>query len=260
MAMMTASAATLPILSFHAFDDAPYSMIVVKPTVFMNGIGKLLESGYHSISLMAAADCLRQNRSFPRRSFVVTFDDGYQSVYKQAFPVLQRYSLSATVFLTVGDKAKTGAGDRLPPLEGREMLSWAEIREMHQWGITFAAHTLTHPDLTRLPADQVKSEICDSKAVIEDVLGVCVTAFAYPYGRLDLGAREIVERHFACACSNKLGLVRPASDPYALERVDAYCLRKDWGFEIMRTRLFPPYLQAYRVLRRIRMTLNSSRP
>lgn len=49
-------------------------------------------------------DCPRQGKPFPERSFVITFDDGYQSVFNEAFPVLQRYGMSATVFLTVGEK------------------------------------------------------------------------------------------------------------------------------------------------------------
>jgi hypothetical protein len=51
-------------------------------------------------------------------------------------------------------------------------------------------------------------------------------------------------------------LVTLTSDPYALDRVDAYCLRKDWGFKVAQTRLFPWYLRAYRILRRIRIALN----
>ena len=100
---------------------------------------------------------------------------------------------------------------------------------MHRGGVTFAAHTLTHPDLTRLATDQIQAEICDSKAIIEDALGIAVTSFAYPYGRYNRQIREIVEQYFACACSDRLGSVAPSSDLWNLERADAYCLRKAWG-------------------------------
>jgi peptidoglycan/xylan/chitin deacetylase (PgdA/CDA1 family) len=256
---MTNTAAALPILTFHALDDLPPSVVALSPAVFSNGIGKLLEAGYHTISLMDAVDCLHQRKPFPDRAFAITFDDGYHTVYRRAFPVLQRHSLSATVFLTVGKRGKASPGGRLPSLEGRDMLGWAEIQEMQRGGVTFAAHTLTHPDLTRLAADQIQAEICDSKAVIEDALGIAVTSFAYPYGRYNRRIREIVEQHFACACSDRLGLVTPSSDPWTLERADAYCLRKAWGFELMVTWMFPWYLRTYRILRRMRMTLESRR-
>lgn len=79
------------------------------------------------------------------------------------------------------------------------MLTWRDIREMHRWGITFGAHTLTHPDLPRLSLDRAKAETCDSKAVIEDTLGAPVTCFAYPYGRYNRCSRELAQQHFACA-------------------------------------------------------------
>ncbi len=242
--------ASLPILAFHSLDDrlAPISF---SPRVFQRGIVALHETGYQALRLLEAVDCLRQGKSFPARSFVMTFDDGYQTVYEKAFPVLQRYGISATVFLTVGEK-RTAMSGRLPSLEGRSMLSWQEIQEMHRWGIDFGAHTLTHPVLTGLPGDRIKAEICGSKAIIEDVLGAPVDSFAYPYGRYDHRSREIVQDHFTCACSAKLSLVTASSDQYALERIDTSDLQTDRLFDLMVTRLFPSYVLARSTLRRIR--------
>ena len=75
---------------------------------------------------------------------------------------------------------------------------------MHRSGIAFGAHTLTHPDLTRLPAELLEAEVVDGKRVIEDALGSRVDTFAYPFGRYDKRCRELVSRHFLCACSDKL--------------------------------------------------------
>jgi peptidoglycan/xylan/chitin deacetylase (PgdA/CDA1 family) len=157
------------------------------------------------------------------------------------------------------------------------MLAWREMREMQHSGINFGAHTLTHPDLTRLPFDRVQAEVCDSKAIIEDALGAPVACFAYPYGRYDHRSREIAWQHFACACSDKLGLVAAGSDPYALERVDAYYLRTDRLFDpyalervdayylrtdrlfdVILTGLFPWYIRARSIPRRIRRAFQGS--
>ncbi len=248
---MTTIAPSLPILTFHALDDRP-SVISVSPRVFRRGIARLHESGYRVLSLLEAVDCLSQGVPFPNRSLVITFDDGYQSVYDEAFPVLQRYGMPATIFLTVGEKGTAKPGGRLPRLEGRSMLSWQEIREMQCSGITFGAHTLTHPDLTQLPSERVETEIRNSKAIIEDALSAPVTCFAYPYGRYDHRSCKIVRQHFASACSDILGLMTVDSNRYALERVDAYYLRTDRWFDVMPTRLFPWYIRARRVPRWIR--------
>jgi peptidoglycan/xylan/chitin deacetylase (PgdA/CDA1 family) len=247
-------AASLPVLTFHALDDRA-SAISLSPPVFRRSLSRLKEGGYRAISLLDAIACLRQGQPFPPRSFVITFDDGYQSVYEEAFPVLQRHGMPATVFLTVGQRPAPAPTGRLPSLNGRSMLAWPEIREMHRWGIDLGAHTLTHPDLTRLPLQRVEAEIRDSKATIEDELGAPVACFAYPYGRHDRGTRRVARRHFACACSDALGLVGADSDPHALERVDAYYLRTDRLFGVMLNRWFPWYLRARGVPRRIRRLL-----
>jgi len=252
---MTVAATMLPVLTFHALDGERASVASLLPAVFERGISKLCANGYSTINLMEAVACLRQRRPFPRRAVVITFDDGYGSVYEHAFPVLQRHGLCATLFLTTGNGVSARNGRLLPSFNGRVMLSWAQIREMHSAGNTFGAHTLTHPDLTRLSPAQVRSEVCGSKKIIEDALGVAVASFAYPYGRHDSQVRDIVAEHFSCACSDRLGMVDAGSDVYAIERVDAYCLRKGWGFDVVPMRVFPWYLHTYRILRQMRMAI-----
>lgn len=242
---------SLPILTFHSLDDQAVATSF-SPAVFRRAMGRLHENGYRTLSLTDAVMTLRHNRPVPDRSFVITFDDGYQSAYQQAFPVLREYDMCATVFLTVGETATTESTSQLPALSGRPMLSWAEIREMSNYEFAFGAHTLTHPDLTRLPGEKLEAEICRSKTIIEEQLGSSVTCFAYPYGRYDWRSREIVRQHFACACSDKLGLMTRDSDPFALERVDAYYLRTDRLFNVMLTRRFAWYIVARSIPRRIR--------
>jgi peptidoglycan/xylan/chitin deacetylase (PgdA/CDA1 family) len=248
---------SLPILTFHALDDQP-AVTSFSPRLFRRGMARLHENGYRALSLTEAVDCLRHGRLFPDRSFVITFDDGYQSVYDAAVPVLREHGMCGTVFLTVGQTGPAESAGRLPSLGGRSMLSWQEIKEMRNCGVTFGAHTLTHPDLTHLPVERVDAEICRSKEIIEDALGDPVRCFAYPYGRYDQHSRDIVRQHFSCACSDKLGLTTSDSDLYALERVDAYYLRTDRLFDVMLTRLFPWYIVARSIPRQIRRAVQLS--
>lgn len=247
----------LPILTFHDIDDRP-SVISLSPGVFRRSMAKLHSNGFRTLSPMEVVDILKRGELFPDRCFGITFDDGYQSVYTIAFSVLQHYGMSATVFLTVGDRVTAKPNDRLPSFNGRSMLNWNEIHEMQRWGIEFGAHTCTHPDLTLIPSHLLKKEVCDSKAIIEEALGASVSCFAYPYGRYNHRVRNIVQKHFSCACSDKLGMIKKYSDLYAFERVDAYYLRTDRLFQIMLTRYFPWYILACSIPRHIRRTLQPS--
>jgi len=252
-------ALSLPILTFHDITNRP-SVISIPSEVFRKGIDKLYQSGYRTLRLTDIADFIRSRVPFPDRFFVITFDDGYASVYNEAFPILNRYGMSATVFLTVGDEKTSRKGrDRLPSLGGRLMLSWEEIREMQRTGFEFGAHTLTHPDLTRLPPDKVESEICESKKIISDTLGIPVKSFSYPYGRYNDQIRDIVRRHFVCACSDKLGMISEKSDIYALERVEMYYFRSHTRFNIIGTSLFPWYMRAVGIPRRFRRYLRNEK-
>ena len=164
---------SLPILTFHAVDDRA-SVISFPLKLFKRGMASLHGNGYRTLNLDGLIDHLQRGIPLPARSFVITFDDGYQSVYEEAFPILQSYSFSAIVFLTTGTRGDQTDALRLPSMEGRSMLSWREISEMQRCEIQFGAHTLTHPDLTRLVIrNGRKMRSVDSKAIIEDALGDC---------------------------------------------------------------------------------------
>jgi len=246
----------IPILIFHTLDDRGL-VISFSLQAFQHNMDVLHQRGYRALPLLEAAELVRQGQPFPPRCFVLTFDDGYQSVYREAFPVLQRYAMTATVFVTTGEHSPSGPTERLPSCENQLMLNWGEIREMHDWGIEVGAHTCTHPDLTRLPVERIESELCGSKAIIEEVLGAAVRSFAYPYGRYDRRSQEIAQQYFRCACSDRLGLVTRRSCPHALERVDAYYLRPDGVFGLMLTKWFPAYLGLRRLTRGAKRSLRA---
>ena len=174
----------LPVLTFHALDERQ-SVISFQPYLFKLLLSRLNDNGYRAIDLSQVVHYLKGASLFPDRSFAITFDDGYETVYHEAFPILQQYGMSATVFLTVGESLPTKLADRLPDLEGRRMLSWDQINEMQRWGINLGAHTLTHPDLTSLPLDRTYAEIFESKCIIEKTLSCSVDCFAYPFGKID---------------------------------------------------------------------------
>ena len=251
---------SIPILMFHSLDEGD-SPISFPPAVFRRGVARLQAAGYRVVSLTELAYCLKGGMPFPDKALVITFDDGYRTVFDEAFPVLRQHGMTATVFLTVGQPQEgedrrrrydRRRATRLPRLAGREMLSWREIGEMHRAGMDFGAHTLSHPDLRRLPEAMIEREIGVSKSVIEDALGRGVTSFAYPGGYYDERSLDIVRQRFACACSDKLALASRRSDRHALERVDAYFVRTDRLFATLLAPWFGWYVRMRSIPRALR--------
>jgi peptidoglycan/xylan/chitin deacetylase (PgdA/CDA1 family) len=110
------------------------------------------------------------------------------------------------------------------PTAPSPMLTWDQLRDMHRLGMTIGAHTVTHPNLPSAGLDDATTEIVGSKARLERELDSEVTMFSYPNGgaeryyTADL-QRVVREAGYTAATTSFNGFAGPASDPYALERV-----------------------------------------
>lgn len=246
---MKLGANKIPILTFHALEDSS-AAISFPPARFRELIEKCYAAGWRTISLSDAAHQLREMRQLAEKSFVITFDDGYASVYRHAFPILQTHNLTATIFIAPNEKT---TGDMaLPTLHNREMLRWTEIREMRAYGLHFGAHSLTHCDLTRLDDAGVTAQVQGSQALLASALGENISLFCYPFGKYNRRVKEITAQFFDVACSDALGIANFHSDLHALERVETFYLRSSWAADALTHSWFPSYLTACNIPRRIR--------
>jgi peptidoglycan/xylan/chitin deacetylase (PgdA/CDA1 family) len=240
---------------YHTVDPAP-SVLAVSPAQFQWQMEWLYNAGYRCPPLGEIVERLACGLDFPERSVVLTFDDGYQSLYQEVMPILQRYGFSATVFLVAGfcgkDNRWPGQPASIPTMK---LLSWEQIDEMAHYGIEFGSHSLHHPRLDQLPASELQDEIVGSKAGLERQLGRPVMVFAYPYGHYSETVKEVVQQVYAGACSTRVGLAMPDSDRYALERVEIKYLTQPWIFRRLFHAAFPSYLSARRAGRAIRSAL-----
>jgi len=110
-----------------------------------------------------------------------------------------------------------------PKVNGQRMMTWQEVRGMAPHRISFGAHTVTHPDLARIPAEDAKIEILESKRLIEERAGVKVNHFAYPFGFADNFNEDLKESCKTIGFSSVLtaiyGTNKIGSDVYALKRL-----------------------------------------
>lgn len=226
---------SIPILTYHSIDDSG-SVLSTSLETFRRHMAILHEMGWKTVRITEIIECLRGRKGFSPQTVALTFDDGFASIYEHAFPLLCRYGFSATVFLVTDYSGRSNAWPGQPPgIDRLPLLRWPQILEMSRGGIRFGAHTKTHPDLRHLSSPEMRAEVLECKREIEDRLGQAVDSFAYPYGRLDGRALAVVSELFAAACGTELAFVRETSNPWCLERLDAYYLR---------SRLFPRYLNS----------------
>jgi peptidoglycan/xylan/chitin deacetylase (PgdA/CDA1 family) len=216
---------SLRILYYHSISDDPIRS-TVSPGDFERQIEYLARSPYRVVSLADVVRRLVSGAPVPDSAVAITLDDGFRDNYDRALPVLARFGLTATVFLTV---SYIGT-DRLPTLTRTNFvprpLDWAQVKEMHASGIEFGSHTLTHPMLSALPLDQVRRELGESKRRIEDELGAPAPLFCYPRGDFSPAVKTVVrEQGYVGACTTRPGMNDAGTDVFALRRT--YIGRRD---------------------------------
>lgn len=246
------NAAAIPIITYHSIDSSG-SVISTSPDVFIRQMGHLSYSGYTAISLRELARSLRAGVPLDPKTVVLTFDDGFRNFYTEAFPILSKYRFSATVFVVTDFCGKhndwPGNPDNFPRTK---LLSWKEIKELDARGIEIGSHTRTHQDLTRLSEIEITAELLGSITAIADKLGRKPATFAYPFGKVDVRSRRLVEEYFDAACSTVLGKVGPRSDLFRLSRIDSYYLANQRLFEIIPSAAFDNYMRVRQAMRTVR--------
>ncbi len=246
---------TIPILMYHGIDACP-SVVTIHPDRFRWQMEWLHRYGYKGISLGELVRCMNAGETFPVRSVVLTFDDGYQNLFTEAFPVLLEFGFSATVFLVTGFCDKDNRWQSQPQsIPTMRLLTWKQVDEMARFGIEFGSHTVNHPYLDQLPLGALHDEIVLPKAILEDRLGRPVMSFAYPYGRYSPPVKDLVSSTYEAACSTRQGLVNAASDRHSLERVEINYLSHPWVFQLLFHPNFPYYLSMRKMGRALRSAI-----
>ena len=199
----------VPILMYHYIRIAPTNdqlgaNLSVSPENFASQMKYLYDDNYGTIKLADLADPNRQAISKvyfeKKKPIVITFDDGYDNAYTEAFPILKQNGFIGTFFII---KDYTGR-------EGR--LTDSQINEMAKAGMEFGSHTLTHPDLTKISSEDAQNQIFNSKG---DWL-----VFCYPSGRFNDAVVSLVrEAGYKVAVTTKIGIAKETSNLLELPRV-----------------------------------------
>ncbi|HWR44555.1 polysaccharide deacetylase family protein [Sporomusa sp.] len=161
---------SIPVLLYHRVGTETDNL-TISTKRFEQDMESLSQSGYNTLSLAQVKQRLQgQNSKLPDKPIIITFDDGYLDNYKNAFPVLQKYSMKASFYIITG---MMGNNDRLTA---------SQIREMEAAGMDFGSHTVTHRQLAELTPQEVTNELNQSKIDLEQLLGKPVDFIAYPCG------------------------------------------------------------------------------
>jgi peptidoglycan/xylan/chitin deacetylase (PgdA/CDA1 family) len=228
------------VLCYHAVSpdwDAPLS---VTPDQLDSQLAYLRKKGYRGVTF---SDALMRREGGKR--VAITFDDGYRSVARLARPILEAHGMPATVFVPTdfigAERPMSWPGiDRwLDGPHAAELMpmSWEEASALIGAGWEIGSHTCSHPQLTQVDDDRLRSELTESRAECERRLGVPCESLAFPYGDVDQRVMEVaMSAGYAAAAALSVRTKSPS--PYCWPRVGVYQVDQDASFRLKASQRF----------------------
>jgi peptidoglycan/xylan/chitin deacetylase (PgdA/CDA1 family) len=206
---------TIPILCYHRFGPNK-SPMTLTASAFEAQMEYLARNGYRVITMAQFARFLEGREPMPKKTVVITIDDGYRATYQVAYPILKKYGFPATVYLY---SDFVGAADAM---------TWPQMQEMVRSGLVeIQPHSKTHSNLTvKLPgesdakyAERMRREVDAPLSAINERLSLASFSYAYPYGDVNDLVTDLLARQGV-----RLGLTVTAGGngffayPYMLRR------------------------------------------
>lgn len=206
----------LVVLQYHHVSETTPESTSLSPQLFEQHLDYLSENNFRILNLEKVIQLLKSGKSLPEKSVLITFDDGYRSIYETAFPILKKKGMPFTVFVNTQPIKQQLA----------QFMDWRELRELIENKASIANHTQSHPYLIRRLKNEsekqwsmrVRVEISDAQAELKKHLGTDIKALAYPYGEYDSKLEALVNSLGYIAFGQHSGAISKKSSHTALPR------------------------------------------
>jgi len=180
----------------------------VSTEAFQKQMKFLRERDYKVIPLTEFINRIKKKEKLPRKTIAITFDDGLKNNFTDAYPILKKYNLPATIFVStdfIGEE---------------KFLTWNDIRIMQDNQITIGSHTMSHKWLPSLTKSDIYEELSVSRKILERMTGRNIEVLSYPLGGFDEAVKEQAKNAgYIGAVTTNPGRKYPKNDIYALKRV-----------------------------------------
>lgn len=197
------------VLMYHRFGDDRFPATNIRMDQLREHIKELGDKKYTVLPVEQIISRLQNGPALPDRTIGITIDDGYKSIYDNAWPLFKEAGLTFTVFIST-DAIDQGYDD---------MMTWDQLREMAAQGITIAAHGRSHLHMPPYSAQRTAQEISHSADRIRAEIGTLSSVFAYPYGETSqVIIQQVKDAGFAASFGQHSGAFNRDDDFYYLPR------------------------------------------
>jgi peptidoglycan/xylan/chitin deacetylase (PgdA/CDA1 family) len=201
----------VPILMYHVIKaptaSTPMAELWTPAETFKATIELLKKEGYNGVTLDQVWQAWKGGPGLPDKPLVISFDDGYLSHTVTARPILQAAGWPGVLNLKGKSIGKGG-------------LTTTQVKGLIAAGWEIDSHTLTHPDLTTLDNAALKTELVDSRKLLQEKFRIPVNFFCYPAGKNDARVRAAVKAAgYKGATTVEPGVASKSDNPYELPRI-----------------------------------------
>ena len=206
----------LVVLQYHHISASAPKATSISPALFKQHLAFIEENNFRVIDIAELKKYAGKKTGAPDGTVIITFDDGYRSIYSEAYPLLKKRGWPFTVFVN------SQPHDEKNP----RFVSWQQLKEMSKNGATIANHTDSHPHLIRRLANEshhqwqkrIELEIDFSQKRIQKEIGKAPKFFAYPYGEYNSDLRKLLKSKGYLAFGQQSGPVGKDTDPQIIPR------------------------------------------
>ena len=214
----------IPALMYHSISEVPAGWsadLCVAPGVFEEHLQYLKAQGYNVVTAPQAVILLKSRQNV-MNTVIVTFDDGYENNYTEAFPLLKKYGFRGNFYVVGNDVGKEKNQDGM-----KKYMSFAQLKEMHDQGMEVGSHSMSHDPLTSIKPELLPWEIYQPLNLFYQKMGFWISGIAFPNGAYNDTIIAEIRKYFKYeyafsgqAGCNTLKIVEET--PFALRRAGVY--------------------------------------
>lgn len=206
------------VLMYHHITEAPSNGSTIHPKDFEEQLVWLKENGFNFISMQEFYDIVYNDKEAPEKSVLITFDDGYRSVYEYAYPLAQKYEIPMSLFVVYR---------YIEEQVGIQKVTEEELKELHESNLFYIGnHSYDmHKKMNSYEIFRGSNKISNDIALWNDKVQYTdstLRAYAYPYGISSRKYKSILKKHeYKLAFTTKPGIyVKGHTDPYKINRIN----------------------------------------